>query len=75
MEVVVDRDVLAILEFMQRNVPASKLVAVSRIVHIIAPVLWSHYAAEQVCPLSLRERAIWADDRRTQSNANESILG
>ncbi|MCX6121113.1 MAG: hypothetical protein NTX44_05795 [Ignavibacteriales bacterium] len=51
---VMDDDAKAVLSFMQRNIAAEKLVAVSRFVSQIAPCLWSHYPATDVIPMNLQ---------------------
>jgi hypothetical protein len=61
MEIVVDQDMQAVAEFMQRNIPADRLVAVAKGVGDIAPILWGHVAGspkESLRPLLLRESAI-----------------
>ena len=64
-----DLDVQAVAEFMQRSVPAARLVSVAAGVTAMAPLLWGHYAAEDVCPLMLK-----ADDLHILSGANGSSL-
>lgn len=38
-----DEDLCAVLEFMEDNIPFSKLMAVSEGLAVIAPLLWSSY--------------------------------
>jgi hypothetical protein len=47
-----DPDVNSVIEFMQRNVPCSKLVGVSSAIQKLAHPLWGHYQGENVRPLS-----------------------
>jgi len=50
---VLDEDVQGVLEFMQANIPASKLVAVAQAVSAMAPLLWGHHAPEPVSTVRL----------------------
>lgn len=71
MEVEIDSDVQAVAEFMQRNVPASRLVAVAEAAAKLAPLLWGRYEKEDVAALLLREPAISDRDPHTRSCATE----
>jgi hypothetical protein len=51
---VIDDDAKAVLSFMQRNISADKLVAVSKFISQIAPCLWSHYPIADVIPMNLQ---------------------
>jgi hypothetical protein len=53
MNVVLDNDVNAVLEFMYRNLPANKLVSVSRGVSDLATVLWKHNPQERFLAASI----------------------
>lgn len=53
MEIKVDRDVKAVLEFMQERVPPSRLASVASGIAVIAPVLWGHYQSEVVTALQM----------------------
>lgn len=55
MEVRIDRDVEAVAEFMQRNVPAEKLMGVTNRLAQIASLLWGHHEAKDVGPMRLAE--------------------
>jgi hypothetical protein len=66
---VMDADVQAVAEFMQANVRASRLLAVSQWLAVLAPVLWSQYQPEPVIPLLLRASPC---EPRTRSIASES---
>jgi hypothetical protein len=48
-----DPDVLAVLEFMQTNIEAAKLIGVAKSVAELAPSLWCRYGTLQVRALSL----------------------
>ena len=52
-ELEMDIDVKAVLSFMQRNIPADKLVSVSSSISKIAPCLWDRHKAIDIVPLSL----------------------
>lgn len=79
MEIVLDRDVQAVLEFMQRTIPCEKLVAVGRSVAQLAPGFWGHYKGEDVTPISLSETTIFCLEHRpavaTLSEATSSDAG
>ena len=54
-------DIQEVAEFMQRNIPAARLVSVAAGLHAIAPLLWKHYRnapPDDEAPLSLRELPI-----------------
>ena len=53
MELLVDSDLKAVIEFMQGHLPAAKLVAVANAVAKIAPALWGHFEAEDIAALRL----------------------
>lgn len=74
MEIEMDSDVKAVVEFMQITLPAARLVAVSDAVQKVAPVLWGHYPTEEVQALRLRA-AISVGGPRTQSIASGYALG
>ena len=69
MNITVDEDIKAVLEMMQRNIPASRLVAVANGVQKIAPILWGQYEIEEVKPLYLTHDAILGGDLHTQSSS------
>ncbi len=56
MELLIDPDVKAVLEFMQRNIPAGKLVPVATAVRHLAPVFYGRYKEEDVSALLLIEQ-------------------
>jgi len=58
MDLEMDGDVKAVLQFMQRNVQASHLVAVAGAVADLAPILWGKYEKEGISALLLREAPI-----------------
>ena len=51
---VVDDDVKAVLSFMQRNIPADKLVAISTVISRLAPCLWSQHQSTNVIAMNLQ---------------------
>jgi hypothetical protein len=53
MELMIDPDVKAVVEFMQGNMPAAKLVSVAAAVAALAPILWGAFEAESVATLRL----------------------
>jgi|GEM_PF-2818521 len=48
MDAVVDRDVKAVVEFIQTHIAASHLVGVAEGVVQLAPIIWGRYQAEPV---------------------------
>jgi hypothetical protein len=58
MDLIIDSDLKAVAEFMQRNLPVTKLVPVADALAAIAPILWASFEAESVAALRLREPAI-----------------
>ena len=48
-----DPDVLVVVRFMQDNIPAARLISVSRAVNELAPLLWGQHEREPVQSLSL----------------------
>ena len=66
-EFVIDDDVHAVAEFMQRSIPAMKLVAVASRVSAVAPLLWGEYQPESVRALRLVSLPISGCDQRKQS--------
>jgi hypothetical protein len=55
MNLEIDEDVKAVMEFMQKNVAATKLVNVAKAAASLAPIIWGEYNAEALNILSLRE--------------------
>ena len=53
MELVLDDDVKAVVEFMQKRISAHRLVAVARGVSEIGPLLWGKHQPEKVDVLRL----------------------
>jgi hypothetical protein len=53
MQIQIDIDVQAVLEFMQKNIPADKLIGVSIGVRDMAQTLWGHNVHTSVLPMSL----------------------
>ena len=52
-EVILDADVKSVLEFMQSNISAGKLVGVSNAVPQLAKLLWGHYQQEPCSVVTL----------------------
>jgi hypothetical protein len=75
MNVDMDEDVKAVIEFMQRNIAASKLVAVSDSIKALAPILWWHFDREEIRALHLVPDPIVANGQQTRSSANEYAPG
>lgn len=74
MKIVVDPDVQKVLEFMQANIPASKLQNVAKGVADLAYFAWGHFDSEDLALLRLQSEPILADDPHTQSSASEHRL-
>lgn len=70
MELVVDEDIKAVIEFMQKAVPAEKLLGVSRGVVRLSAVLWGQHSQIDVLPIRLNPPPI----SETQSTASVSAL-
>lgn len=54
MEIWIDEDVQAVMEFMQTHVPACKLIGVSRAIGQFAESLWGRYPQQSVVCAELR---------------------
>jgi hypothetical protein len=53
MQLELDTDVKAVLEFMQTNIGCHKLVAVANSIKELATPLWGHYKGERIICLAL----------------------
>ena len=53
MELIVDEDVKAVIEFIQKTVPANKLLGVCRGVLNLSETLWGRHAQIDFCPMRL----------------------
>ncbi len=53
MNLEMDADLRAVVEFMQRRIPAARLVSVATGIQAISPLLWGHYPHEECKPLRL----------------------
>jgi len=74
MKIETDEHVRLVLEYMQDNIPASKLVAVSDLMPKIARLLWEGIPQEPVRALSLTlPKAVGCS--RSQEASTESALG
>jgi len=69
MRVKLDNDVLKVLEFIQMNVAAHKLIGVASSVNSLAPMLWGCYEAERVQAIELEPDPIC----EKRLNATESV--
>ena len=65
MELILDTDVQMVLETMQRNISAEKLVGVADVLPQLARILWGRYASAPVHGCELRSEPICG----LQSNA------
>jgi len=68
MQIEVDDDVKAVLEFMHLNVPAAKLLTVAEVIPKLARLLWSEYPQEPLVGVSL----VSLPTRGSLPNASES---
>jgi hypothetical protein len=64
---VIDEDVKAVLEFIQDKIPASKLVAVSERLPEMARLLWGHFPQEPCHVLNLELKKPVMTDLENQS--------
>ena len=55
MELILDGDLQKVVEFMQRTVPAEKLVSISEVLPLMGRLLWSDYPQKPLVPLSICE--------------------
>jgi hypothetical protein len=67
----IDPDVLAVVEFMQERIAASRLVAVADGLAAVAPLLWSRHQPEVVEVLKLAFPPISGCGPRIRSSSNE----
>lgn len=74
MDILLDDDLRAVAEFMQRHVAAAKLVPIAEAMNALAPILWGRYGRDALTPLVLRERPISDCDQQTRSAAIGSRL-
>jgi hypothetical protein len=74
MEIAIDSDVKAVLEFMQETLAADRLVSVAEALFRLAPLLWGQYPSHAVQALQLKATAISADDPQTRSSATAQAL-
>jgi hypothetical protein len=63
MEVVVDHDVKAVADFMQKNIPVKKLRGVANRLAEIAGLLWGHFDTEDVEPMRLNNPSLGIDPK------------
>jgi hypothetical protein len=55
MMVQLDKDLHAVAEFVQANIPASRLRATAEAVAVLAPVIWGHCERECIVSAKLAE--------------------
>jgi hypothetical protein len=48
MQIRIDQHVQKTAEFMQQNIPASKLVAVAKAMNELGPILWKQFSSEDI---------------------------
>jgi hypothetical protein len=53
LQLIADADVQRVLEFMQTNIPAGKLIGVANSIPEIARLLWTHHPQEPVAAIRL----------------------
>jgi hypothetical protein len=70
MNITIDDDVRAVAEFMQSSIATARLRSVANSVNALAPLLWGHYATEEVRAIALVSSPISGDDPHTQPASN-----
>lgn len=58
MNLKLDSDVQAVLEFMQKNIPCDRLIGVATSVATVSQILWAHHVQTSILPISLTPKAI-----------------
>ncbi len=71
MDVCMDDDVKKVIEFMSRNMSASKLVSVPKAVNDLALPLWGHHQSESIVSIALRNVSISLCDQHRRSIPSE----
>ena len=66
-----DSDVEEVAAFMQRTLPAGRLLPVAEAIAGIAPMLWGHFTRDLKPALAVREPAISGHGPHTQSASSE----
>jgi hypothetical protein len=74
MKLRVDSDLQSVVEFMQANIPTSKLLATAEAVALLGPVIWSHHERNSVAPAMLVSEPISLGDLHRQPSSNEPLL-
>lgn len=67
----IDAEASDVLAYMARNIPTSRLVGVANAVGKLAPLLWGHFASEEVRAARLCYPAISACDPHRRPDASE----
>ena len=77
MDLVIDRDVQTVLEFMQSNISTAKLVGVAESLPGIGRLLWSQYEQEPFNPIrmELPSATRVADQSRSVANESSPVQG
>jgi hypothetical protein len=75
MNLVINEDVKAVVEFMQASIPANRLLAVASAVNALAPLLWRQEAAEEVRAIALMSDPISDHGPHIRSSASGQSLG
>ncbi|ALK96999.1 MULTISPECIES: hypothetical protein [unclassified Massilia] len=60
-DLMMDDDLKRVMEFMQCNMSASKLVGVAQAAAAMAPIIWGQYEREEVHALALQARSLNLD--------------
>jgi len=74
MQLVADEHVKAVLDFMQANLPAAKLIGVAESLPQMARLLWSNLPQEPCIPISL-EMLKRVEENPLRPASTESFLG
>jgi hypothetical protein len=74
MNITIDDDVRAVVEFMQSSIPAARLCSVADGLHALAPLLWGHVAREEVKTIALVASPISPDGRHKLPSSSEPHL-
>lgn len=74
MSIHLDGDLQELVVFMQRSIPASKLLATAEAVALLAPVIWGHHEKDRIIPAMLLSPAISLGDPHKQPFSSEPRL-
>ncbi len=73
-EVLMDKDLLAVADFMQANMAAVKLVSIAEAMPTLAKLLWGHNPQEPIRPIAIEITCLGRADVQRQA-ASECALG